>query len=200
MNAVDDTEVEVRRIPLAAITVDPEIQKRQLELHKRSLLITLRPCATASRSRPLTCSAPGTVSFISPTASIAWMPSGQRSPMRKKSNAGFIPAIATMRCCSPAARTRSTGCRAAASTRSKPSQRSCAASNGRDGVIARSVGNVGCRIGSSLPFVAAIWKNVQMPARRRTRPPPPRTPERPRHRTSHRVDDARSSAAAGVTA
>jgi hypothetical protein len=28
MNAVDDTEVEVRRIPLAAITVDPEIQQR----------------------------------------------------------------------------------------------------------------------------------------------------------------------------
>jgi hypothetical protein len=200
MNAVDETETEVRRIPLTAIIVDPAIQQRAAGTSQDVVADYADAMRDGLEFPPIDVFGTEDGGFYPADAFIASRHTDQHIPTRKKSNAGFIPAIVTMRCCSPAARTRSTDCGATAQTRRKRSRRCCAASDGRNGVIARSLGNVGSPTGSSLPFAAPIWKRVQMSVRRRTRPPPPRTPVRQPHRALRRTHDARSGAAAGVTA
>jgi hypothetical protein len=192
MTAAGHTELEwqVRRIPLDAIQVDPTVQQRAAgtsqdvvydyaETMRNGIVFT--PIDAATTINP----------FILPTA---W-PIDRRIPTPKISNVGFTPATVTTHFSLPAARTRSTDCRAAARTRRKPSRRSSAASDGRGGVIARSPGNAGSRIHSSPRSAVNIWKRFQMPTpskRLQRRLPRRLTPPR-------RFDDAPSGAAADVT-
>ena len=119
MNAVNNPEVEwqLRRIPLNSIRVDPAIQQRAAGTSRDVVDEYAEAMRNGAAFPPIDVfdNDDGDASIL-PMAFTAWRPTDWRIPTPMISNVRFTPATVTMRSFLPAARTRSTDCRAAART------------------------------------------------------------------------------------
>jgi len=102
VNAICNTGVEcqVRRIPLAALTIDPTVQQRVVGTSEDVVADYADAMRDGVEFPNIDVFSTEDGSFISRTVFTACGHTYQRIPTRKKSNAGFAPAIVTMRFCS----------------------------------------------------------------------------------------------------